>query len=256
MTMHTRTTSRAHRSVASWLALVASLAAGPLAAQLTDYGFRAPVGYLTLRGGAQAPTANSDLFAFTNDILTLGRRNFAGASWGGDLGGTINDHFSWELSADVAMRTANSEYRAWQESNGAAIRQRTDFRRIPLTLGLRWNLVPMGERIGRFAWIPKRIVPFVAAGGGATWYRFRQAGDFVDFANGNAINTDVLESDGWAPTAVAAIGLDVALSPYLAWTTALRATYARAAMSPDFRGFAPLDVGGGSLTTGVQLRFP
>lgn len=256
MTTQTRTTSPARRSAAFRLALATSLVAGPLTAQATDYGFRAPVGYLTLRGGAQAPTANSDLFSFTNDVLTLGRRNFVGASWGGDVGGTINDRFAWEFSADVAMRSANSEYRAWQESNGAPIRQRTDFRRIPLTLGLRWNLVPMGERIGRFAWIPKRVVPFVAAGGGATWYRFRQTGDFVDFANGNAINSDILESDGWAPTAVAAIGVDVALSPYLAWSTAVRATYARAALSSDFRGFAPLDVGGGSLTTGVQLRFP
>lgn len=237
--------------------VMAAVVCAPLAAQSApDYAFSMPSGWLTLRGGAQAPTGRSDLFTFTRDLLTLAPRDFAGLGWGAEVGGNFNDHFAWEVSLDFASRAARSEYRAWQESNGAPIRQENTFRRIPITAGLRWNVLPTGERIGRFAWLPRRVVPFVVAGGGATYYRFRQQGDFVDFANGNSIFTDLLESDGWAPTAMAGVGVDVAVSPWLAWTTAFRGTYARARLTRDFRGFAPLDVGGASLTTGLQVRFP
>ncbi len=60
-------------------------------------------------------------------------------------------------------------------------------------------LADPGRSIGRFAWIPNRFAPYVGAGGGAMWYRFRQEGDFIDFDT-LKVFPDTFDSDGWTPT--------------------------------------------------------
>lgn len=244
---------------AVWLA--AMLPATPIAAQSGEgYLFRTPAGGLTLRVGGMAPLGRSDVFDFTSEQLTLNRRNLAGAAWGGDINGAINDRWEWLVSADWLSRSAPSEYRRFEEQlpNGqrSPITQTTAFRRLPITFGLRYNLTPGGERIGQYAWMPARMVPYVMAGAGGTWYKFRQQGDFVDFANGNRIFTDDYESSGWGATGFVGAGLDISLGMYFALSTQLRASVGNTSMGREFRGFQPIDLSGAMLTTGLRLRFP
>jgi hypothetical protein len=67
--------------------------------------------------------------------------------------------------------------------------------------------------------------------------------------------TDSFSSSGWAPTAHALAGLDVALSPHLGLTGEGRYTWAKGNLSSDFSGFDRIDLSGLSATVGVYARF-
>ncbi|MCU0624211.1 MAG: hypothetical protein MUF53_10155 [Gemmatimonadaceae bacterium] len=256
-----RLRSRSRRLITAGGLALTVLGPGRAFAQQGDgYLFRPPVGSLTVRGGYQVPATRSDFWSFTTEQLTLGRRQLAGLTIGGDLSGRINDRWSWQLSADLLSRGTDSEYRRFEEqlANGTRvpIRQRTEFRRLPITFGWRYDLRPDGERIGQFAWMPSRVAPYVMGGGGASWYSFRQRGDFVNFDNANAIFTDDFTSSGWGLVGYVGAGVDISLNTVLALSTQLRAVIGNAPLRRDFRGFEPLDLSGAMLTTGIRLRLP
>lgn len=238
-----------------------TLAVTDVGAQMGDgFLFRPPIGSITVRGGYQAPAIRSDIFSFAGDLLTLDRQKLSGAAWGADLGGSFNDRWEFLLSVDWFTRSAETEYRRFDEllSSGQRrpITQRNDFRRLPVTVGLRYNLRPAGERIGQFAWLPNRVVPFLVGGVGGSFHRFRQVGDFIDFNRGNSIFYDEYESSGWGLIGYGGAGLDVSLSSIVSLSTQLRAVVGNSSMGPDFRGFQPIDLSGLVLTTGIRLRTP
>ena len=74
-----------------------------------------------------------------------------------------------------SQSTTPSEFRDYVDNNRQPIQQTTEFRRLPLTGSLKAYLSKTGRSIGHFAWIPSRYAPYVGGGGGAMWYRFRQA---------------------------------------------------------------------------------
>lgn len=220
------------------------------------YLFQFPTGSFTVRGGFQAPMAGSDLFSDATSLLTLRRRDFGGFSGGLDVSGFMTPHLELSLGLDVERRTAGSEYRKWEFDDGSPIRQRTTFERTPILLSVRWYPVAPGDQIGRFAWIPRRVVPFVGAGVGAMHYTFQQEGDFVDFDNGNRVFASQLTSSGWTWAAGASAGVQVSLTRLAVLTTQVRTTWSRAPLGRDFRGFQPIDLSGLSLTTGLTIRVP
>ena len=76
--------------------------------------------------------------------------------------------------------------REFTDNNDLPIQQSTKYRRVPLTVGLKYYLADRGRSVGEFAYIPSKIAPYVGVGAGAMWYKFEQNGDFVDFAAGCA----------------------------------------------------------------------
>jgi hypothetical protein len=86
------------------------------------------------------------------------------------------------------------------------------------------------------------------------WYRFRQAGDFIDFATFKVF-PDTFNSDGWAPTLNGFVGTDVSLNPRFAVTIEGRYEWAHKDLSPDFARFQPIDLSGFALTAGFVIRY-
>ena len=103
------------------------------------------------------------------------------------------------------------------DNNDQPIEQTTTFERTPLTVNVRLDLVPPGRAIGSFAWIPSRLVPYVGAGVGGMRYRFKQDGDFVNFAT-NAVFPAVLDSQAWTFVGQGMAGVDYNFSPQLGLT--------------------------------------
>ena len=134
------------------------------------------------------------------------------------------------------------------------IQQSTEFQRLPVTGSIKAYLAKPGRSIGHFAWIPSRYAPFVGGGGGIMWYRFRQAGDFIDFATFKVF-PDTFNSDGWAPTLNGFVGTDVSLNPRFAVTIEGRYEWAHKDLSPDFARFQPIDLSGFALTAGFVIRY-
>jgi len=237
---------------------VVAIAALPVAVHAQDAGngflFGAPAGSFTLHGGWTAASAGSDLFAFTTNELTLKRRDFSSPEIGGDLALRIAARTELVMSSSASGVWKHSEFRHFIDNKGLPIEQTTTFKRIPVTLGVRQYLTSTGRSIGKFAWIPARIAPYVGAGGGLMYYRFRQDGDFIDSKSMNVYN-DMYTSEGWTRTAHVNAGVDYALGPRFALTTDARYVWSSAALSNDFSGFQPLDLSGVSTTVGLSVRF-
>lgn len=249
-----------------WSALLFLAAASPLAAQALGSGngflLGAPEGSFTLRVGYAGANAGGDVFDFTTQNLTLNRGDFGGLTFGGDLAFRVGDRTNLVFSGDYAGVSRGSEFRKWLDQNNNPITQTTDFRRVPLTATLQEYLVSPGRSIGRFAWVPTHIAPFVGVGGGWTYYKFHQAGDWVDF-NTDSIFTAELETKGWAPTFHVLAGADMNLTPRLALTAQAKYTWAHARPNGDFAsnstvpgsGFDQMDLSGFATTVGLSVRY-
>lgn len=238
------------------LALAASIAT-PAAAQSggPGFSFREPRGSLTLRAGLASADARGELFDFTTDALTLDRGDFRGLSYGAELSiGQPGSRLDGFLGIGLATSSAQSEYRDWVGTDDLPIKQSTSFRRVPISMGLKAYLTPRGRSLGRFAWVPSRVAPYVGAGVGAMYYRFSQDGEFVDFETGEIFRS-TFRTKGWGPMGLAMAGVDYSLAPMVAVTGDVRYQYAKADVGGNFDGFDKADLSGFTTTLGLTLRF-
>jgi hypothetical protein len=238
-------------------ALVAALAV-PAAARAQGNGdgflFQRPVGGFVVRGGFASTTAGGDLYSFLTDQFTLSKGDFRAPAFAGDLLIRAAPRFDLDFGVAYSGSKTRSEFRDFVDLNDLPIEQTTSLARVPLTAGARLYLASPGRSIGKFAWIPTKVVPYVGAGGGMMWYRFRQAGDFIDFETTDVF-PDAFESSGWTPTANALTGVDYSLSPRLALNGEARYTWAKAKLGKDFTGFDGIDLSDFGITVGLNVRF-
>jgi hypothetical protein len=216
--------------------------------------FRAPVGEVSFRGGFDRAIAGSDIFALTVKQLTLSQRDFSSPTFTTDVDYVLTARLDARFSFGVSQSTTPSSFRNFVDNNRREIQQTTGFMRVPVTASIKAYLSNPGRSVGHFAWIPSRYAPYVGAGGGAMWYRFRQEGDFIDFAT-SKVFTDAFMSQGWTPTAQAFVGTDVSLNPRFAVTAEGRYQWARSRLSTDFSQFQPIDLSGFALTAGLSIRY-
>lgn len=235
--------------------VVVILGGAPLRAQSGDgYLFGRPNASVSVRGGYSHANASSDLFDDVTRSLTLGKGDFSGGALGSAIAVRVSDNVDVVLDAAYMSTRTRSHYRNFIDTGNREIEQTTSLQRVPSTIGVKRYLAPQGRAIGRFAWIPAGTVPWVSAGGGFMWYRFRQDGDFVD-ATTNAVRRDLLQSDGFTPMAQAVAGLDVTLGARYALTGDVRyLAVKRPGLSADFQGYQPLDLSGVALSLGFTVR--
>jgi hypothetical protein len=217
------------------------------------YLFGAPDARFSIRAGYALASASSDVFSDATTFLTLEKSSFSGPSIGGDVSVSITPRLDLTFSADYSAAVRESEDREFFDNNQLPIVQTTSFRRAPLTANAVYSLRPRGRAVGTLAWIPTKVVPWIGAGGGAMWYKFRQEGDFVDYQTLNVFSA-LLESSGWAPTVQALGGVDVTLSPRIGFTADVRGTWARAKLSRDYSGYEKIDLSGVTGALGFTFR--
>jgi hypothetical protein len=249
---------------AAGVALAVALAAGSAiavpagVARAQDGGkgflFREPIVQFTVRGGYAVAAAGSDVFSFTTEQLTVNRRDFSSGTITAGMSFRVSPRLDLALEGAYMGKGTASEFRDWEDNDDRPIEQTTDFRRIPFTASAKLYLASRGRSLGEFAWVPARFAPYVGAGGGAMWYRFRQVGDFVDFKTLDVYG-DRLESSGWSPTVHAMAGADLTLSPHVGLTGEVRYGYGKGKMSRDFEGFDRIDLSGATVNAGLFFRF-
>ena len=240
------------------LLMSAALALAPAGARAQDGGngylFGAPHATFTIRTGYDAPFANSDLWSFVTSTLTAKKSDFGSGMIGGDLGFRLSNQVDGVVGIGYSRSVARSEYRDWLDNNNLPIQQATEFTRVPLTFNLKAYLGPRGRSIGRYAWVPATVTPYVGGGVGTMWYKFRQAGDFVDTTSTNVF-TDVFSSSAWTPMADLFAGADFSITPGMALNAEARYSFAKGPLSNDFAGFNRLDLSGVAITAGLTFRF-
>ena len=228
------------------------LSAVPASAQ-DGYLFGMPRGSVTLRVGGNHPAAAGDLFRFMTDELTLGAGDFASVTGGVDLNVRVHRQVDLTLGFSTAQSESRSEFRDFVETNDMPIEQTTELRRTPVTLGAKVHLTPRGRALGRYAYVPNKVNPYVGAGGGIMWYRLEQTGDFVDFQTLD-IFTEHFYEDGVAGTAYLLAGSDVWLLSRLGVNLEARYYWAKSELDEDFADFDKIDLRGLQWTIGVTLR--
>jgi hypothetical protein len=219
--------------------------------------FKRPVGSFSLRGGYALANAGSDVFSESTRQLTLDKRDFSAFTWGGDISIAASPRTDLVFDGGFSSTSKPSEFRDFTDNNDDPIQQSTKYRRVPLSIGLKYYLADRGRSVGQFAYIPTKVAPYVGVAGGAMWYRFEQEGDFIDFNTDNLeVFSATLESSGWAPMAQGTAGLDYTIGPWLALTGEGRYQWARARLDPQvFEGFQKIDLSGFTGTVGFKVRF-
>ena len=244
--------------VALLAGIALALAAPPASAQGSGDGFlfNSPRGSFSMHGGWAVARAGSDIFSEVTSLLTVDKQDFSSFSVGGDISYAVTPRFDLVFGGDYSAAKKDSEFRDWVDNNDQPIEQTTDFRRAPLTVSLKYYLTDRGRSVGQYAWIPSKYSPYVGAGGGAMWYRFRQQGDFTNPPEDLDVFYAELQSSGWAPTGHAMAGVDYTLGTWISFTAEGRYTLGKASLDPeDYEGFEKIDLSGFAATVGFRVRF-
>lgn len=219
-----------------------------------DFLFEPPGGSVGIRGGWFARRAESDWYTFVGDQLTIEEGAFSGPAFGLDVAVAVAPRVEVVVGLDFSQRAVESEYRDFVDNNRLPISQRTELRGVNLGGSLRVALTERGRQVGRFAWVPRTVVPYLGVGGGVTWFELKQLGDFVDFQD-LSVFTDAFEATGWTPSAQVFGGTDVALHRRLLLTFDARYQWVSGELGSDWIGFEPLDLSGLQVSTGIRIPF-
>lgn len=240
--------------------LLAGLVPGAVAAQGGDgYMLQEPRASLKFEAGYGFQRAQGDIFDYSVDRFTLGRRDFDSPYLGGEIGIRLDEQWDIALGVGHQSSSARSEYHDWVGTDDLPIEQVTELRLVPVVASAKYYLLPRGRKIGRFAWIPETVVPFVGVGAGIMSYRFEQEGEFVNEQPNDDGTHDIyfdrLTSEGNAFLARASAGVDLSVGRQLVLTGEARYGYSRTPMDFDFSDFGDIDLDGFQLVGGISVRF-
>lgn len=241
-------------SAAALAATAILLAPATVSAQAPDFLFGRPRVTLGVWGGWAMPRADSDIYDFTRDELTLGDRDFDALSLAGELAFRVNERFDVGVELGWARSEKLAEYRDWVGEDDLPIQQTTRLARRPITFNARAYLLDRGRTVSRFAWVPSAWSPWVGVGGGWMWYKFEREGEFIDFGTLD-IFRDKVASEGTVPTFHVMGGADVSVGPRFVVTGQIRYSWASAELDPYyFEGFDDIDLAGFQASAGFKVR--
>jgi len=220
-----------------------------------DFFFGNPTGMVGFRSGWVFASANSDLFRFVQDQLTVERKDFNAPAIGVDVDIAFTPRASVVAGFDFSQATKDSEYRDFVDNQRLPITQTTRLRELNLSGSLKFALTPRGREISSRAWIPAAATPYVGAGAGLLRYQFLQFGDFIDVNTANLeVFTDTLRSEGWTPSAHVFGGVDVRVWRRMYISGEARYLWSDATPSRDF-DFDSIDLAGLKATLGIHYMF-
>ena len=219
-----------------------------------DFLFGRPRGSIGVRGGWMFARADSDLFDFVQRHLTVDKQDFNTPAFGMDFSYMLTSRIDVQFGFEVSSASKASEYRDFVDNQLLPIEQETTLRERNLSGSVRYSLVPRGQAVSRYAWVPRMFTPYVGAGAGALWYKFEQSGDFVDFQD-LRVFPDYFSSSGFSPSAHVFGGTDIKLYRALYLSVEGRYLWAKGELGSDFVDFEPIDLAGFRLATGIHILF-
>lgn len=237
------------------IAVASAVGVQAAAAQGGDgYLFKAPQISVKFESGYGFQRASSDLFDFVIDKHTIEQRDFDSPYFGGELGVRLTEH--WDLALSVGYQSSRtvSEYRDFIGSDDLPIEQSTELRQIPAVASLKFYPWERGRTLGRFAWVPRAVTPYVGGGVGFVSYRFEQDGEFVD-EDTLDIFYDTLVSTGEGFLGRAVAGMDISLGSQFLFTIEGRYSWASSQVSGGYSGFDRIDLDGLQVIGGLGIRF-
>ena len=213
-----------------------------------------------VRSGWLFASANSDLFTFVQDHLTVDRKDFNAPAIGVDVEVAMTP--AAERHRRVRLSRARARTRSTATSSTTSCcrstRRLIGRKELNLSGSVRLALLPSGRRISRFAWIPRTVTPYVGAGAGPPSSTSSSSSPASSTSTRAACPfDDSFTSKGWAPSVHALGGVDVRVfRKPLHVTVEGRYTWVSSApLSNDFVDFEPLGLAGFKATAGLHYMF-
>ncbi len=219
-----------------------------------DFLLGSPIVSIGFRGSWFKAGANSYLFDFVTEQLSVDKSDFNTGAFGFELGVNVASRVELVGSIDWNGINQPSDYRLLEDNRGLPIQQTTGLEQFNLTMSGKFLLIPRGRSVSRLAWIPNTFVPYVGAGAGYGNYDFQQTGDFVDYED-NHVFSDAFRSSGWAPIVHVLGGTDIRVYKHLVMSFEGKYSWSHADLSQDFVDFEPIDLGGFRFGAGLHFTF-
>jgi hypothetical protein len=226
----------------------------PVQNSAPEFLFGAPRGSLGVRASFMVARESGDLFDFVRSELTVDKGDFNAPGATIEFSYVLTLRLSVVGDVDLTRSRVESESRPYLGNDGLPIAQVSRLSQTNFGGGLKFALVPPGQRISRYAWIPRTIVPYVSAGAGVMYHRFSQEGEFVDYVDLSVFRAS-LESTGWAPSAHVAVGVDIRIWDRVYLDAEGKYLVAHDSLQSDFAGFDGIDLAGFRFGTGMHVAF-
>ena len=220
----------------------------------TDFLFGRPHGWVSVGGGWVFPRAEGDLFAFVSDQLTVDRSDYRAGLFTSGLGFTVLDQLDVVGDVEMSRHSIGSEYRDFVKADRTPIAQTTTLNQTTVGIGFRYSPLGRGREISNYAFLPRRIVPYVGAGASIVYSSFSQTGQFVDYVDLSIFN-HVFRSTAWSAGPHVAGGADLQIWRVLFLNVAGRYAWVRSSLDADFVGFDGIDLAGFRGSTGISVVF-
>jgi hypothetical protein len=219
-----------------------------------DFLFGRPHAWLAITGTLLVPRADGDLFKFLSDQLTIKRSDFRTPAFTATVGVPIARQLDVVSDFEVSAHNVQSNYRQFVRADRSEITQTTELGQAALGVGVRYMPLGRGQSISRYAYLPRRVVPYVGAGLNFEHYKFWQYGDFVDFVD-SSIFSHSFQSAGWSVGSQVEAGADIQIWRVLYVNAGMRYVWAHAKLSDDFVGFDGIDLSGLKTSSGLVIVF-
>lgn len=186
---------------------------------------------------------SGDVINANHSFLAFDVDEFGGASVGGEWLVSLGGFFEAGAGVSYTGQTVPSVYRDFVDSDGTEIEQRLQLRLVPVAFTVR--VLPFGQSTP--------VQPYFGGGIAIINWRYREAGEFVDFGAGREIFTDAFEATGTSTGPLVLGGVRVAGERVSAGGE-FRYQYAHGDLPIDFAG-PKIDLGGWTGNFTIGLRF-
>jgi hypothetical protein len=194
--------------------------------------------------GVFQPTADSQYWDEDFEVFTGSSSSFDDLVFGSD--------YLWRTSRSAGVLfggsyydgTTTQAYNDWLDGDGQDISHNTSLSLGDLTASY---VVRFGQ---------SSVRPYAGAGGGFVWWRLREEGYFIDFADENLpIVFATYQGDGVTWELLALAGIDFRLSRQWSFFFEGRYRWADDELNGDFAGFGTIDLSGVQFAGGFSYNF-
>ena len=203
-------------------------------------------GAIRFRLGLFEPEANSQYWDDKFHDFTGSASDLEDLIWGADYIWRTSQRSGVLFGTSFFNGDMTQAYRDYVDESGNDIRHTTALELYDFYAGYTY-------RFGNRSW---RVVPYAGAGAGLLYWKLRESGYFIDFADpGLPVFWGDYRADGWTWEGFALAGLDVPLSFRWSFFFEGRYRWSEAELGNDFSGLGTIDLSGPELTAGFSWNF-
>lgn len=201
-------------------------------------------GALRFRLGIYQPRADSEYWDMIFEDFTGSAKSFEDVIFGAEYLWMTSRQGGVAFGLSYWQGSATQVYQDWVDAQGNDIGHLTTLQESDLTAVYVYRFGRSGVR------------PYLGAGGGLLWWRFREEGSFIDFGSDDLpVVYANYQADGTTWELLGLAGVEFSLGHKWGFFFEGRYRYAEAELNKDLSGFGTIDLSGFELSGGVSYRF-